>query len=601
MTLNAALSAGWLVQADGEPERLRSLIDWPALRQLGWDPKREVFGPAADDPVLGFDECVTAGCDQVSETNRWGLCCGCLTRWRRSCPDASLEELCATAPPRANKKIGGLCLVCRVPGHERPAHWQGLCGSCVSTMGQRGQDVAGYINGDGEFAPAVPRPSFGGCQVATCTRWSAHREPALCDTHYISWVRSGQHSRQSLAVWCSRQKMLDYDGRTVVLRGLGERAQLEMLYGLWCRAQAERRTTPQVAQMVVNLLWSPGAVSVVDLIESSGCGSEFRDDRYGESKGSEFRGCRASSATSQQLHSDAGAPNPLARKRDRRRFEMATGWVDVRRISQPKLDVDRRGNADQFRDFVVTKNAANIVGRLDVDVERHVDGGADRRDLSQRQICRNIDCRGSKVCENACRSRICCRKHHGRFGLHVCRKEVASSASEGVQDADVRDQHRPEPMLSSADAIFQIGDHLLLPVRRRCEAGVNTGGSGEAPSTVWTREQRHLYLCARGESRHLVEFRVRVEEDSGALGHSVYTHVEQLCLGEDCLGASRSFDRGNLHAILRTIREPLSRSRYHKRICAWQIETYQEIANTVRSGHHVMLTLLSSDGANETR
>lgn len=265
MAVNDALRVARPVEPDAECEKLLALLDWPALRRLGWDPRREVFAPTSSDPVFGFVECATAGCDQVAETNRWGLCCGCLTRWRRSWPEASLEELVRRPPPRVNKKIGVLCLVCRAPGHERPAHWQGLCGSCVSTMGQRGQDVAGYINGDDQFAPAAPRASFGICQVVTCERWSAHREPALCETHYISWARKGQHTGQTLTVWCARQKTLDYDGRTVVLRGLPERAQLEMLYGLWRRAQAERRTAPRVGQMVVNLLWAQGAAGVVDL------------------------------------------------------------------------------------------------------------------------------------------------------------------------------------------------------------------------------------------------------------------------------------------------------------------------------------------------
>lgn len=265
MTVNPVPRACRLVEADRDRETLRSLIDWPALRRLGWDHEREVFAPAAGDPVFGFAECGATGCDQVSGTNRWGLCCGCMTRWRRSSPEAGLEEFCRAAPPRAVKAAGGLCLVCRTAGHERPAHWQGLCGSCVSTMGQRGQDVAGYINGDGEFAPAAPRLSFGCCGVAVCERWSAHREPALCETHYISWVRKGQHTGQSLLAWCARRRTLDYDGRTTVLRGLGERAQLEVLYGLWCRAGAERRTAPQVMQMVVNLLWAQGSASLFDL------------------------------------------------------------------------------------------------------------------------------------------------------------------------------------------------------------------------------------------------------------------------------------------------------------------------------------------------
>ncbi len=62
MTVNAALSAGRLVEAERDRETLRSLIDWPALRRLGWDHNREVFAPAASDPVFGFAECGTARC-----------------------------------------------------------------------------------------------------------------------------------------------------------------------------------------------------------------------------------------------------------------------------------------------------------------------------------------------------------------------------------------------------------------------------------------------------------------------------------------------------------------------------------------------------------
>jgi hypothetical protein len=42
-----------------------------------------------------------------------------------------------------------------------------------------------------------------------------------------------------------------------VFHGLSERVQLQVLYGLQCRARAERRTTVAVVQMVVNLLIYP--------------------------------------------------------------------------------------------------------------------------------------------------------------------------------------------------------------------------------------------------------------------------------------------------------------------------------------------------------
>lgn len=59
----AAGRTSQLLGPSGEIEMLRRLIDWPELARLGWDPERQVFAPAADDPVLGLVECRTAGCE----------------------------------------------------------------------------------------------------------------------------------------------------------------------------------------------------------------------------------------------------------------------------------------------------------------------------------------------------------------------------------------------------------------------------------------------------------------------------------------------------------------------------------------------------------
>lgn len=42
MTVKAVVNVGRLVEAEGQHKMLRALIDWPALRRLGWDPKREI-------------------------------------------------------------------------------------------------------------------------------------------------------------------------------------------------------------------------------------------------------------------------------------------------------------------------------------------------------------------------------------------------------------------------------------------------------------------------------------------------------------------------------------------------------------------------------
>ncbi|MDA8301836.1 MAG: tyrosine-type recombinase/integrase [Actinomycetota bacterium] len=260
----AVAQAASLPATRGDLKVLRGLVDLPALQELGWDQGTETFSPRPDDPVFGLAECKVAGCDQGTATNRWGLCYRCLARWRRS--GTELEQFCATpAPPAQNRSGPPLCTVCCTPGHERPQHWLGLCASCTTSMLQRGQSKEEYLNGDGVFPPASPRQSFGKCQVAACQRWAHHREPTVCASHYRRWVKAGRPTAGAFRAWCSQETTLDSDRRRAYLGGLGERARLEVLYGLQCRAMAERRTPPTHVQMVANLFRSQGAASVFDL------------------------------------------------------------------------------------------------------------------------------------------------------------------------------------------------------------------------------------------------------------------------------------------------------------------------------------------------
>ncbi|MGH3267090.1 MAG: hypothetical protein ACRDNS_34485, partial [Trebonia sp.] len=268
--MTAAAGAARARRADPSPpttiEVIRSLIDWPALQALGWDPTRNVFAPHADDPVLGLATCRVIGCDDGCATTRWRLCYRCLRRWRRASSDTTIEEFCATTAPGGSNRGGPeLCLLCRTPGQERPQHWQGLCGACAAVMSQRGQSVTDYLEGDGEFPPARPRSSFGKCGVVACERWAEHGEPTLCASHYRRWTDGSRPRAAAFRRWCVAQTAFGADRRVVRLDGLSERARLEVLYGLQCRAQAERRTTPPIVQMVANLMQGQHVDSVFDL------------------------------------------------------------------------------------------------------------------------------------------------------------------------------------------------------------------------------------------------------------------------------------------------------------------------------------------------
>jgi len=262
MNRPAAMARRQLAGHDAVVDRLDELIDLPRLCRLGWDPTREVFTPAADDVVFGFIECATAGCERIGAGGT-GLCRSCAVRQRRS-TTTSVDEL--TQRRSTSVRGDGLCVLCCTPGHERPARSRGLCRACWSVIGQRGQSVAAYLDGDDEFPPATPRPSFGTCQVTACARWAHRGEPALCEWHERAWRDAGRLTGASFEVWRRRQASgVDGGSRMAVLRGLGRRVQLELLYGLQCAAEAEQRTPIESVQRAAQLLRTHDATSITDL------------------------------------------------------------------------------------------------------------------------------------------------------------------------------------------------------------------------------------------------------------------------------------------------------------------------------------------------
>lgn len=254
----------------GQPEpaeqilALHELIDWPALEQRGWDPTTEVFVPDPADLVFGFARCQVATCDHV-KVGPLGLCKTCNRLWQASSPGASFEEFCETTPAGATGRGGDLCRLCRTPGHERPAREQGFCSSCVSVMYKRDQSVTAYLDGDDEYAPATPRPSLGACEVTACDRWAHRARPALCVTHEASWIRADRPTDSALRSWCDRELPRHAGDRVAVLRGLGQRVQLELLYGLQCRVRAEQQTGPRSVSGAVNRIRAQGVASVFAL------------------------------------------------------------------------------------------------------------------------------------------------------------------------------------------------------------------------------------------------------------------------------------------------------------------------------------------------
>ena len=244
---------------------LWALIDSGELRRRGWRPDADVFAPNADDPVFGFVVCATTNCDQIAHHPGLGLCRRCQTSWERS-SGSSFEEFCQRAPARTRPVGGGLCAVCRTPGHERPVRGGGLCTACLAAARERDQSVAGYVAGDAHFPPAPPRPTFGICVALSCVRVAHRANPAVCEVHERTWIDDGRPSGRALETWCARARALDVGSRVVMLAGLSASTVVEVLYGLHCASRDERRTHLKAVQGAVGHLRTHAAISVADVV-----------------------------------------------------------------------------------------------------------------------------------------------------------------------------------------------------------------------------------------------------------------------------------------------------------------------------------------------
>lgn len=247
------------VRAEDEDElsRLRRALDLPRLVEAGYNPDAEVIRPPADHPVVGYQLCPVAGCMAALVAGK--LCYGCRQRFQRF--EGSFEEFVAI--PRvfalSRRAEERLCIVCRTPGHERPATGRsGLCLSCDSVRRVRGQTVEKYV------ATATPRPSRGRC--ARCERWAAFRNPALCTPCRAHWVALGRPAIGEFAAVPLRRSRAASRGVEVELSALPERLRLEILYAVqqtWLDGDYTWEGTRRL-QAVVDALARVGAQSLLE-------------------------------------------------------------------------------------------------------------------------------------------------------------------------------------------------------------------------------------------------------------------------------------------------------------------------------------------------
>ena len=241
---------------------LDALIDHAELLRIGWDPECEAFTPDPAHPHLGYRGCTVTGCVRYATTGRRHprpLCTQCARRWDEA-DGEDAEVFCARGGSDPAHREA-LCLVCRTPGHERPACTVGLCRSCRSEQRSRRQSVSEYVGGGGRFPAARPRATFGRCVPAACGRW-AESSLGICNAHYQRWLRLGQPELDS---WGRAEgEVRGGKGGRVSLRGLPRGLQLQVLFGIATCAKGAGRCQPHELRSAVEELRRRGTASIID-------------------------------------------------------------------------------------------------------------------------------------------------------------------------------------------------------------------------------------------------------------------------------------------------------------------------------------------------
>ena len=76
---------------------------------------------------------------------------------------------------------------------------------------------------------------------------------------------------------------------------------------------------------------------------------------------------------------------------------MCAGRVNVRRVAQTELEIDRRGHPDDLGHFVIADEAAEVVRHFDVEIDGNFDGLPDGAHLGRAQVRGDIQRRNARA------------------------------------------------------------------------------------------------------------------------------------------------------------------------------------------------------------
>jgi integrase len=158
-------------------EKILDAVSATEWEEIGYDPTTKLWQPSPDHPLFGFRECEKNGCTTVFRVSPAdGLCTKHRHCWKAS--GVALEAFKAAPMVGVfDRATEPLCLLCRVPGHERVATAKGLCLACNQLARKKGLAPSVYA----ELYRGKPRPSLPDCVANGCDRRSMQR--SLCKQH----------------------------------------------------------------------------------------------------------------------------------------------------------------------------------------------------------------------------------------------------------------------------------------------------------------------------------------------------------------------------------------------------------------------------------
>ena len=250
-------------------EQLRGALDGTLLASAGWNEKILLLEPDQDHPVLGYRACAVNGCEDA--VLKAPMCPACGRRYEKE-GKPPIDTFLALPRParRGTSRQNELCLVCRTPGHERPANGPtGLCVTHEGTRRWREQEVSAFVDGDATWSAATGLATFGRCMRRGCDRWAINSK-GLCNRCALDW--RSQRKRPGVEIdavaWRAKTPLVRAgSGRLVDLAAVPERAQVELLLGIQDYLKHSRQLSCWTVQAVVGRLERNGIASLLDLPE----------------------------------------------------------------------------------------------------------------------------------------------------------------------------------------------------------------------------------------------------------------------------------------------------------------------------------------------